>query len=36
MHRNSARLYLSVITIAEVEDGIAKNRRLGARQRLSV
>jgi predicted nucleic acid-binding protein len=33
MHRNSARLYLSVITIAEVEDGIAKSRRLGARRK---
>lgn len=30
MERNSAGLYLSVITVAEVEDGIAKNRRLGA------
>jgi predicted nucleic acid-binding protein len=27
MERNSARLYLSVITVAEVEDGIAKARR---------
>jgi predicted nucleic acid-binding protein len=33
MHHNSARLYLSVITVAEVEDGIAKSRRLGARRK---
>jgi predicted nucleic acid-binding protein len=31
MDRNSDRLYLSVITVAELEDGIAKSRRLGAR-----
>jgi toxin FitB len=30
MERNSQRLYLSVITVAEVEDGIAKARREGA------
>ena len=30
MNRNSAGLYLSVITVAEVEDGIAKSRRSGA------
>lgn len=30
MDRNSSRLYLSVITVAEVEDGIAKARREGA------
>lgn len=30
MERNSERLYLSVITVAEVEDGIAKVRREGA------
>lgn len=30
MERNSERLYLSVITVAEVEDGIAKSRRQGA------
>ncbi len=30
MDRNSDRLYLSVITIAEIEDGIAKARRMGA------
>ena len=30
MDNNSAGLFLSVITVAEVEDGIAKSRRLGA------
>lgn len=30
MERNSAVLYLSVITIAEVEDGIARSLRTGA------
>ncbi len=30
MERNSAALYLSVITIAEIEDGIPKARRTGA------
>ena len=30
MDRNSAALYVSVITVAEVEDGIAKSRRTGA------
>lgn len=30
MERSSERLYLSVITVAEVEQGIAKARRLGA------
>ena len=30
MDRNSAHLYLSVITVAEVENGIAKARREGA------
>lgn len=30
MERNSKRLYLSVVTVAEVEDGIAKARREGA------
>ena len=30
MSRNSDHLYLSVITVAEVEDGIAKARRTGA------
>lgn len=38
MDRNSAGLHLSVVTVAEVEDGIAKSRRQGAHrkaQRLS-
>ncbi|MDB5398994.1 MAG: PilT protein domain protein, partial [Rhodopila sp.] len=30
MDRNSERLFLSVITVAEIEDGIAKSRREGA------
>lgn len=30
MDRNSERLYVSVITVAEIEDGIAKSRRQGA------
>jgi toxin FitB len=30
MNRNSDRLFLSTITIAEIEGGIAKNRREGA------
>ena len=30
MERNSVGLYVSVITIAEVEDGIARSRRTGA------
>lgn len=33
MDRNSAGLYLSVITVAEVEDGIAKSRRQGAHRK---
>lgn len=33
MDRNSAGLFLSVITVAEVEDGIAKSRRLGAHRK---
>ena len=33
MDRNSAGLFLSVITIAEVADGIAKSRRLGAHRK---
>lgn len=33
MERNSAGLYLSVITVAEVEDGIARSRRTGAHVR---
>jgi toxin FitB len=30
MDENSERLFLSAVTIAEIEDGIAKNRREGA------
>ena len=30
MERQSAHLYLSVVTIAEIEDGIARSRRTGA------
>lgn len=30
MERNSAKLYVTVVTIAEIEDGIAKSRREGA------
>jgi hypothetical protein len=30
MDRNSTVLYLSVITVAEVEEGIARSRRIGA------
>ena len=33
MDRHSDRLYLSAVTIAEIEDGIAKLRREGARQK---
>ena len=33
MDRNSAGLFLSVITIAEIEDGIAKCRREGAHRK---
>lgn len=33
MDRNSAGLFLSVITVAEVEDGIAKARRQGAERK---
>ena len=35
MDRNSAGLYLSVITVAEVEDGIAKSRRQGAQRKAN-
>jgi predicted nucleic acid-binding protein len=34
MDRNSARLFVSAIAIAEVEDGIAKSRRLGAHRKV--
>ncbi|MGI4800845.1 MAG: type II toxin-antitoxin system VapC family toxin [Janthinobacterium lividum] len=33
MDCNSSRLYLSVITVAEIEDGIAKSRRRGANRK---
>src|SRR2546423_15250730 len=36
MDRNSERLYLSAITIAEIEDGIAKARREGASRKASL
>lgn len=35
MDRNSGRLALSVITVAEVEDGIAKARREGASRKAA-
>lgn len=35
MDRNSERLYLSVVTIAEIEDGIAKSRREGATRKAA-
>lgn len=35
MDRNSDRLYLSVVTIAEIEDGIAKSRREGATRKAT-
>lgn len=33
MDRNSAGLYLSAITVAEIEDGIARSRRQGAHRK---
>lgn len=33
MDRNSAGLFLSVITVAEIEDGITKSRREGAHRK---
>jgi predicted nucleic acid-binding protein len=35
MDRNSERLFISTITVAEIEDGIAKARREGARRKAS-
>lgn len=35
MDRNAERLFLSVITLAEVEDGIAKARREGAMRKAA-
>ena len=36
MDANSDRLYLSVVTIAEIEDGIAKARRRGATKKAEM
>ena len=36
MDRNSTRLYVSVVTIAEIEDGIAKSRREGATRKSTL
>ncbi len=36
MDRNSKRLYVSVITIAEIEDGIAKSKREGATRKSTL
>ena len=36
MERNSGRLYLSAVTIAEIEDGIAKARREGASRKAAL
>ena|SRR5947199_1270265 len=36
MDRNSERLYLSAIAIAEIEDGIAKTRRGGASRKAAL
>lgn len=35
MDRNSERLYVSVVTIAEIEDGIAKSRREGGTRKAA-
>lgn len=35
MDRNSEQLYLSVVTIAEIEDGIAKSKRAGATRKAA-
>ena len=35
MDRNSENLYVSVVTIAEIEDGIAKSRREGATRKAA-
>lgn len=35
MDRNSENLYVSVVTIAEIEDGIAKSGREGARRKAA-
>lgn len=36
MDRNSSRLYVSVVTIAEIEDGIAKSAREGASRKAGL
>ncbi len=36
MERNSARLYLSAVTIAEIEDGIPRARREGASRKAAL
>lgn len=36
MDRNSDRLYISVVTIAEIEDGIAKTGREGATRKAAL
>ena len=36
MDRNSDRLFLSVVTIAEIEDGVAKCRREGASRKAGL
>lgn len=36
MDRNSRRLYVSVITIAEIEDGIARSKREGATRKSAL
>jgi predicted nucleic acid-binding protein len=36
MERNTDRLYLSVVTVMEIEDGIAKAQRLGAHQKAAL
>jgi predicted nucleic acid-binding protein len=36
MERHSDRLYLSAITVVEIEDGIAKARREGARKKAAL
>lgn len=35
MDRQSERLYVSVVTIAEIEDGIAKSKRAGATRKAA-
>ena len=35
LDRNSERLYVSVVTIAEIEDGIAKSKRQGSTRKAA-